>query len=136
MIKSRWCMWLLELKRETLRSVNEMNQQLFLLIRYRKMQTSCLKLITKKWMFPSEIKPVLSCHEHRSKHLHQKFIYRIFYKNAKKAAPNDPRISISHNLNPFPGKKIHSRYLKMNARLNRCDLSHPVKAVVMLILVT
>ncbi len=30
-----------------------------------------------------------SCQDRRTKHLHQKFIYRIFYKNAKKAKPKN-----------------------------------------------
>ena len=35
-------------------------------------------------------KLVLSCHKHRSKHFNFHYIYRICYKNAKKAEPNDP----------------------------------------------
>ena len=55
----------------------------------------------------------ISCQKCRSKNLNLNCIYRIFYKNAKKEAPNYPRISISHNLNPFPGKKIHCRYIEL-----------------------
>ena len=32
-------------------------------------------------------KVVISCHKHRSKHLNFNYIYRISYKNAKKASP-------------------------------------------------
>jgi len=50
----------------------------------------------------------ITCQNHWSKHLNFNDIYRVSYKIAKKAGPNDPRISISHTLNPFIGRKIHS----------------------------
>ena len=41
--------------------------------------------ITEKSRFRTEIKPVISCHKHNLKPSLVQYIYRICYKNAKKA---------------------------------------------------
>jgi hypothetical protein len=55
-------------------------------------------------------KPLISCQKCKSKNLNLKFIYRIFYKNAKKVKPKN-EIHLSdirkHNLTVFSkGKDI------------------------------